>query len=51
MLVERRGFDVMQYRITANGTCPQCRRAIPGVWRAGAQRGRERAVTIHVRCG
>jgi pyruvate formate lyase activating enzyme len=32
VLVERRGFDVTQNRITANGACPHCRLAIPGFW-------------------
>jgi pyruvate formate lyase activating enzyme len=32
VLVERRGFDVIQNRITANGACPHCRLEIPGFW-------------------
>ena len=32
LLVERRGFHVLQNRI-ADGRCPECARAIPGVWR------------------
>jgi pyruvate formate lyase activating enzyme len=32
LLVERLGFRVLQNRIAADGTCPDCQRAIPGVW-------------------
>ncbi len=32
LLVERFGFRVLQNRIAADGTCPDCQRAIPGVW-------------------
>ena len=31
LLVERMGFRVIQNRL-ARGSCPECRRAIPGVW-------------------
>jgi pyruvate formate lyase activating enzyme len=31
-LVERYGFIVMDYRLTAQGTCPQCGTQIPGLW-------------------
>jgi pyruvate formate lyase activating enzyme len=31
LLVERRGFRVIQNRL-ADGSCPDCRRAIPGFW-------------------
>ncbi len=31
MLIERVGFEVVQNRLTG-GRCPDCRRAIPGVW-------------------
>jgi pyruvate formate lyase activating enzyme len=31
LLVERVGFRVLQNRL-ASGRCPDCRRAIPGVW-------------------
>jgi len=31
LLVERTGFRVIQNRLAA-GSCPECRRAIPGVW-------------------
>lgn len=32
LLVERVGFRVLQNRIGANGLCPSCQAAIPGVW-------------------
>ena len=31
-LIERYGFIVMDYRLTAQGTCPQCGERIPGIW-------------------
>ena len=31
-IVERRGYRVRAYRITAEGTCPSCGTPIPGVW-------------------
>lgn len=31
-LIQRRGFTVQDYKITAQGTCPQCGTAIAGVW-------------------
>ncbi len=31
-LIERYGFIVMDYRLTAQGTCPQCGAKIPGIW-------------------
>ena len=35
LLVERRGFRVLQNRVSA-GACPECRRTIPGFWEAPA---------------
>ena len=32
LLIERYGYLVRSYRITADGTCPQCRTPIPGRW-------------------
>jgi hypothetical protein len=32
MLIERHGYLVRRYRVTAEGTCPDCRTAIPGRW-------------------
>lgn len=31
-LIERYGFIIMDYRLTAQGACPQCGSQIPGVW-------------------
>jgi pyruvate formate lyase activating enzyme len=31
-LIERYGFIIMDYRLTAQGTCPQCGTQIPGLW-------------------
>jgi len=51
LLVERYGFEVLHNRITANDTCPECRRTIPGYWRRAAQRARGNVVTIQKQCG
>jgi pyruvate formate lyase activating enzyme len=32
MLVERYGYFIQDYRLTPEGTCPDCRTAIPGRW-------------------
>jgi pyruvate formate lyase activating enzyme len=50
LLVERCGFEVIQNRVTADGACPHCQRAIPGYWRPGA-RVRDNSGTIHKQCG
>jgi pyruvate formate lyase activating enzyme len=34
LLIERSGFNVLDYRLTAQGNCPQCGRNIPGRWDA-----------------
>jgi len=31
-LIQRYGFTVRDYRLTADGKCPGCGRAIPGIW-------------------
>lgn len=31
-LIERYGYIIREYRVTADGTCPACEEAIPGVW-------------------
>jgi len=31
-LVQRRGYVIQEYKITAQGTCPKCGTRIPGVW-------------------
>ncbi|MDR3718754.1 MAG: AmmeMemoRadiSam system radical SAM enzyme [Bryobacteraceae bacterium] len=51
LLIERRGFDVIQNRITAGGTCPRCQRAIPGYWRPGMQRAGENGMSKQKRWG
>jgi pyruvate formate lyase activating enzyme len=33
-LIRRAGFLVREYRISPNGTCPQCQSKIPGIWSA-----------------
>jgi pyruvate formate lyase activating enzyme len=35
MLVERYGYFIQQYRLTADGQCPDCGTAIPGRWGEG----------------
>lgn len=40
LLVERFGFEVVQNHISESGTCPGCRRKIPGYWRPGVEQGR-----------
>ena len=32
LLIERSGFTVYRYHLTAKGTCPKCGSVIPGVW-------------------
>ncbi|MGD0497234.1 MAG: AmmeMemoRadiSam system radical SAM enzyme [Bryobacteraceae bacterium] len=48
-LVERRGFRVLHNRLSAGGTCPQCGRAIPGVWGAPPRRREEDAGRLPIR--
>jgi pyruvate formate lyase activating enzyme len=31
-LIERQGYLVRRYRLTAGGACPGCGRIIPGLW-------------------
>jgi pyruvate formate lyase activating enzyme len=33
LLIERVGYVIRRQRIGADGTCPSCRRRIPGIWR------------------
>jgi pyruvate formate lyase activating enzyme len=35
LLIERYGYHVQHYRITAEGECPSCGASIPGYWSAG----------------
>jgi pyruvate formate lyase activating enzyme len=32
LLIERRGYRILQYSLTSTGNCPSCSRAIPGRW-------------------
>jgi pyruvate formate lyase activating enzyme len=32
LLIERSGFTVHRYHLTAQGTCPKCKSVIPGIW-------------------
>jgi pyruvate formate lyase activating enzyme len=32
LLIERYGYLILHYRITGDGTCPQCQAKIPGIW-------------------
>ena len=32
LLIERYGFRVLRYKLTASGACPSCNQAIPGRW-------------------
>ncbi|MDQ7053162.1 MAG: AmmeMemoRadiSam system radical SAM enzyme [candidate division KSB1 bacterium] len=32
LLIERYGYVILGYRITGEGTCPQCQTRIPGLW-------------------
>jgi pyruvate formate lyase activating enzyme len=31
-LIERTGYIIRNYRLTAQGTCPQCGTSVPGIW-------------------
>lgn len=50
LLIQRRGYMIQQYNLTAQGTCPKCGAKIPGVWTDDPQsvrtqgRGMPRAV-------
>jgi len=35
LLIERRGYQILQDRLTPRGACPVCGAAIPGVWPGG----------------
>jgi pyruvate formate lyase activating enzyme len=35
LLVERYGYFIQSYRLTPDGTCPECQTAIPGRWGRG----------------
>ncbi len=33
--IERRGYEILAYRLEANGACPRCARPLPGRWADG----------------
>jgi len=49
-LIARRGFRVLQNRLTPGGACPDCGTVIPGVWHPVPRRA-EGADLVHSRCG
>jgi pyruvate formate lyase activating enzyme len=51
LLIRRTGFRVLRNRVTAEGTCPDCGSAIPGVWSAAPIPRYEEGDLIHIRCG
>jgi pyruvate formate lyase activating enzyme len=51
LLVRRTGFRVLRNRLTAEGRCPDCGAAIPGVWSAAPLPKHEEGELIHIRCG
>ena len=36
LLVERVGYRIRDYRVTPQGTCPECATDVPGLWHGGA---------------
>jgi pyruvate formate lyase activating enzyme len=38
LLIQRHGFNVLDYRLSDEGNCPKCGRAIPGRWDAARTR-------------
>jgi len=32
LLIQRRGYVIQKYNLTAQGSCAKCGAAIPGVW-------------------
>lgn len=40
VLIERFGYVILDYRLTDEGTCPSCERAIPGIWPASREQVR-----------
>jgi AmmeMemoRadiSam system radical SAM enzyme/AmmeMemoRadiSam system protein B/AmmeMemoRadiSam system protein A len=48
-LIERYGYLICAYRLTANGCCPRCRTALPGIWPGDAsavRTGNDRAAFV-----
>ena len=50
-VIERHGFRVLRNSLTAQGACPDCGAAIPGVWGAVPRHRSEGAGLLHIRCG
>lgn len=40
LLIERYHFSVQAYRLTPEGTCPQCGTPVPGLWKGALEGGR-----------
>jgi hypothetical protein len=51
VLIRRQGFLVLDNRLTADGRCPHCSAAIPGVWAAGIPRREDLRMYVPGRCG
>jgi pyruvate formate lyase activating enzyme len=51
LLVERRGFSVLQNRVTDEGRCPGCGARIPGVWQTSARPRQAAELLINAHCG
>ncbi len=50
-VVERIGFRVLRNRMAADGKCPSCGTAIPGIWGPPSRVRDEPADLLHIRCG
>ena len=50
-LIRRRGFRILENRVGEDGVCPECARAIPGVWARPAASARSSVPLIHRLCG
>jgi len=51
LLIERFGYVILDYRITASGTCPKCDASIPGLWPPSKDEVRIGKVAIQPRMG
>jgi pyruvate formate lyase activating enzyme len=40
LLIERHGYNLIAYRLTAAGSCPKCGTTIPGLWHSDPQAAR-----------
>ena len=48
ILVRRDGYDVTLYRLTGDGTCPQCAAPVPGRWGRGAGSFGSRRIPVRI---